>query len=361
MERLTRTQKYADLRDQISHDREESLYTDDLSSYQNKLDGITGQSNIPGNNYQQARPVNQNVYQAEQDSMRSLDDILNSMMDDGYNNVPPRGTIIDNTTSFNRQEMSNAANPTGSIDDILNSINNGMNNIPVQPRMAEFEENVNNQFIQNTFNEVNTYNQQTGQASLSDLSNSLVDEIRHNQTQEYMNNQMAPGYGYQEPLMSQPVQPAPSVQEVEDDFSNTVSMEIGKVLGELMNNEVPVQQAQPVNAPVQAPITPVQVSEVPQVNAHPVLAQTLEQNAPIDIKNITETLNIKQEVNFVDDTIPFDVEKVQQETEEDEEEYEDDEAPSKVLNVILGVLIFVLVAVLGVIVYYILVAKGIIG
>ena len=43
MARLTRTQKYADLREQISHDREESLETQELNKYQEKLNDVKSQ------------------------------------------------------------------------------------------------------------------------------------------------------------------------------------------------------------------------------------------------------------------------------------------------------------------------------
>ena len=47
MPRLTRTQKFADLRDSLANDREPSLSTKDLSDYENKLSNITGQ--LPNN------------------------------------------------------------------------------------------------------------------------------------------------------------------------------------------------------------------------------------------------------------------------------------------------------------------------
>ena len=41
MAKLTRTQKFADLRESLANDKESSLSTKDLSDYENKLNSIT--------------------------------------------------------------------------------------------------------------------------------------------------------------------------------------------------------------------------------------------------------------------------------------------------------------------------------
>ena len=61
--------------------------------------------------------------------------------------------------------------------------------------------------------------------------------------------------------------------------------------------------------------------------------------------------------DLLNDTIPFVVDT--QEIVADEEDEEEDSTPNKVLNIILIVLIVVLIAVLGVIIYWILMAQGI--
>ena len=43
MAKLTRTQKFAELRESLANDKESSLATKDLSSYQNKLNSLTEQ------------------------------------------------------------------------------------------------------------------------------------------------------------------------------------------------------------------------------------------------------------------------------------------------------------------------------
>ena len=82
---------------------------------------------------------------------------------------------------------------------------------------------------------------------------------------------------------------------------------------------------------------------------------------PIIIKNISETLSMEPSVvsNVLQDTKAFDISAT---NEYEDEGYEDEnDGAGKILNIILGVLIVVLVLVLAVIVYYILVARGIIG
>lgn len=327
MARLTRTQKYAELRDEMSHDREESLNTQQLDKIEDHFSSLRGDKE-PVLNRQEPTRVVEEIKETENESMKSLDDILNSMMSENYdNNVKPVQPVQQETR---------------------------------QPRMAEFEEqpnikpqeiNVNNNFIHETFDEVNTYNKVTGKTTLDDLSNQLVDEVRH---------------------------PENAKENIEDEFSRTISLELNKVLDEIGSLEEPIQkdnvivqepqvvQPQPVEvAPVeqqtviQNEVKPIEnISPIQETFEHPTLAQTIEQ-AAVEIKNISETVQLEPVLSnedVVDDTIPFTVER---QPDEDDDDYEDEE-PSKALNVILGILIFVLVAVLGVIIYYILIAKGII-
>ena len=358
MARLTRTQKYADLREQISHDREESLETQELNKYQEKLNDVKSQFGSTAEPVFRNEPVvnkpvelketiSEKVAETEKESMKSLDDILSDMMSETFD-VPPVQPIEDIIPSVKEEPVAPVETPVAPV--------------PVEP-VAPVETH-NNDFINKTLDEVNGYNKQTGKTTLEDLPNTLINDIRHNQ---------------------KPVEQAPEMND--DDFSNTVSLEIEKVLNEIKNQKMNEQQeVKPVvineaelvddikEAPVQpAPVQPVPAQEQTQQPViepvkeevkqetfeHPVLAKTLEQPV-VEIKNISETMNLsKNTEDVVDDTIPFDADKVQEQADDDE--YEEDEAPSKVLNVILGILIFVLVVVLGIIVYYILVAKGIIG
>ena len=90
--------------------------------------------------------------------------------------------------------------------------------------------------------------------------------------------------------------------------------------------------------------------------AHPVLAKSLEEE-PVEIKSMEETFTN----NATTSTIAFDNKKLEKEDTSEEDYYYDDDKPNKILNVILIILMIMLVAIIGVIVYYILYAKGVIG
>ena len=112
---------------------------------------------------------------------------------------------------------------------------------------------------------------------------------------------------------------------------------------------------------------------IEESEVHETIAKTLEAE---DIQEpLSEEAQIEEEIaktkvdllvakddeptheDLLNDTIPFVVDT--QEIVADEEDEEEDSTPNKVLNIILIVLIVVLIAVLGVIIYWILMAQGI--
>lgn len=416
MARLTRTQKYADLRDRIAQDREESLRTESLTPYEDKLKSLENYfNNEPDTNLERKTTiepvVNEEVKQEpvvveevkeepqtkvedEQEiRLRSLDEILNSMMEStsSFTNEAPAVEIKEEPVvqTIEEEKIEDVAevgepvkeeiipqdipvpapvipeekpvevNPvdimstmeiiTSEVNELSNIIDSGEEvedkPVKVEEKKEEIVEEtkpVNNSFIDRALEEALDYNKQEGNETLVELSNSIIDQVRHPE-----------GVAKEE--------------TVEDsEFSNTVSLEIDKVL-----NEIKKQQEEKANAEATSSNVVYKEAELvaqeafektvsqETINEHPVLAKELEEPV-VEIKNLSETIQQTiTETNILDDTIPFDVEKVAESNIEEEEDEE--EAPSKVLNVILGILIFVLVAVLGVIVYYILVAKGILG
>ncbi|MBQ6333596.1 MAG: hypothetical protein IJI46_00780 [Erysipelotrichaceae bacterium] len=194
-----------------------------------------------------------------------------------------------------------------------------------------------NSYISETINEVGEYNKQNGDMTISQLTSNMVHEIRH------------PGEPLEE--IEVPVVEEEEPVESDEEFSNTVSMEISKIMEEITAaDETSVEEEIP------------EVLEAPEetivVEEHPVLAKVLEEEPEdvVEIKNITE-LEAEPTRDTVSNTIPFVVA-----TSDDEEEIEDDdeEGSNTILNIILIVLIIVLVAVLGLIVFYILKTKGVI-
>lgn len=394
MARLTRTQKYAELREKIAHDREESLKTEGLTQYEDKLKKLENYFNVDSDinldKKEEVRTVVEkpqvNVKQVQEESMRSLDDILDSMMNSTYSNEPVEEKPVETVKSVEIvkpvveekpveikkpveekkyvsptnnmpmmeiikdevKELSDIIGPTKTIVeekeetkpvDVMSTMEIEINKASEKPELKDTVSQPNS-FIDDILKEVDDYNRNEGRTTLDKLPDTIVDEVRH----------------------PQGVQKAEEDIKTDNEFSNTVTLEIEKVLNEIKNQgkqiETPIDNTVVYKSAEFESDEAFKNAEVKEeINEHPVLAKTAEEPV-VEIKNISETLsNTFTDTNVLDDTIPFVLDK----NETEEEEFEEDEAPSKVLNVILGILIFVLVAVLGVIIYYILIAKGIIG
>ena len=189
-----------------------------------------------------------------------------------------------------------------------------------------------NSLLDSTLQEVENYNTQAGRMTVDQISNDLIEEVRHSNLTE---------------------------DKEDDDFSNTVTLEIDKVLSEI--------NLEPVVAPISVDkvlektveIEPIDVKrneaaeKLADTLTHPVLAKTLE-SAPVDIKSLDETFT--KDMNTA--TLSFKKNEVVDE-EDDEDYYYDDDKPNKVLNIVLIVLLIVFLIIVGVIVYFLLLAKGI--
>ena len=246
-------------------------------------------------------------------------------------------------TIINVQEASATIKDfTNEVASSLMSVINEINDIKSEGGSEKVEisqEKKNSDFVDNTIEEVKNYNKNEGKTTLEDISNALVDEVRHSIDNEIKN------------------------RAIDAEFNDTVSMEINKVLEEIktqksestiidnaLNNENNAAEFDTQRAFENAQ------TNLDTFNIEKVKEITGEQPV-VEIKNISETMNhslVNSDV--LDDTIPFIMDK-ENETEEVEE---DDDKASPILNIILAVLIVVLLAVLAVFVYYILVARGII-
>lgn len=152
----------------------------------------------------------------------------------------------------------------------------------------------------------------------TELSNSIIDEIRHSNDNEAE-------------FAETPV------ESDDDEFSNTVSMEISKIMDNLSTLELQLENEE------------TKVAE-PVEEVKKVLTETSTDG--VEIKNIKEYEN--EIANTISDTIPFIVDN-----NNDYDSEEEEEGSNVILNVILIVLIIVLIAVLALIVYYILKTKRI--
>lgn len=421
MPRLTRTQKFADLREQLAHDAEQSISTPQLDPYANKLNQMQGQAmaGFEQPTYQQpaqqeqvyqqpAQPVYQQpvqptpvqpsqpqyqqpvyqqpvqpTYQQPVQPTPVVEEVkpveeakfINPFADEVEPEVQPSTPSFDDFLT-NTQQMQTIApevintpvvEPTPAIEPIA-EFENIEDNIEVTPEKeaeiltkfgytAPVEEN---NLVNETFNEVNNYNQNNGIQTIDQLTNNIVDDLRHP-----VDNQQNNSIQYEE------------VKVDDEEFTKTLSLEISKIMDEVEASKDEPQVA--IENVVEAEKTPsdfinsyfnvdenainnslnnavnAQTKVEDTIVAPPVIEEVKEE--PIEIKNINDLEATHDEIM---DTIPF---TVANEEDEEDEYYDEDEddASNTVLNVILIVLIIILVAVLGLIVFYILKTKGIIG
>ncbi len=469
MARLTRTQKYAELRDSLSNDKESSLQTKDLSDYEDRLNSIS-ELLSPLTQKDEDKPVyappadNDPKYTWTDFEETPVDDLLNSFKNNEidqqlqnianesnvYNSVKdstvrpaPQEVKVPDTKplinepvyeapvidtpiidlpkedikplidedlymnpqysdpfSFDEAEKETKAPveekpqysapeapqqndfpgyyhpqqtdlPELSTEEVEKPAAPQQNYINLAPNVetvdgseadnhpVQHNEEQVSSYISSMIDEVGEYNKKNGDMTITQITNNMVNEIRH--PEDVKQDFEVPSF---EEEIAAPVSENPTEDE---EFSNTVSMEIAKIMDEIeVTGEKPQVTAAPIEEAViepveEAVIEPVEEAVVEQapVEEHPVLAKALEEEKEeevVEIKNLKE-LEAEPVRDTISNTIPFVVT-----TEGDEEEIEDDdeEGSNTILNIILIILIIVLVAVLGLIVFYILKTKGII-
>lgn len=190
-----------------------------------------------------------------------------------------------------------------------------------------------NSLLDKTLEEVADYNTQAGRLTVDENLNSLIEDVRHG--------------GFND-------------DEEDDDFSNTVTLEIDKVLSEI--------NLEPVTGPTVSldevldntvEVDPIDAKrekaaeKLADTLTHPVLTKTLEES-PVEIKTLDETFT-----KDLSTTATLSFKKNEIAEEDDEDYYYDDDKPNKVLNIVLIVLLVIFLIIVGVIVYFLLLAKGI--
>ena len=202
----------------------------------------------------------------------------------------------------------------------------------VEPSVEPSDVDVNS-LLDKTLEEVADYNTQAGRLTVDENLNSLIEDVRHG--------------GFND-------------DEEDDDFSNTVTLEIDKVLSEI--------NLEPVTGPTVSldevldntvEVDPIDAKrekaaeKLADTLTHPVLTKTLEES-PVEIKTLDETFT-----KDLSTTATLSFKKNEIAEEDDEDYYYDDDKPNKVLNIVLIVLLVVFLIIVGVIVYFLLLAKGI--
>lgn len=399
MARLTRTAKYADLREQLANDKEESLSTQDLSSYQNRLDNVQDTLSFnpkkeepeytwtpfdDGNSFNQpVEPIN--PWKQEVQPEPVIEEVpvqepvveVAPVQEPTVEVTPVQEPVVEETkheSSYFDSFMNSGIEETK--QDSFNSYfeDTQENKTPVESIKEVFEDVKDDSgefvslkeretYLNQTFSDVNSYNINNGQQTIDQLLDNSVEEVRHPenvQPQEPLTEEVIDNTQVWTPFKEEEVLDADTVgnqnafaeEKIDDEeFSNTVSMEISKIMDEIA--ATPVEETKPeivedikIEEPVQ------EINETIEINEEVVEEKPED---VVEIKNIAE-IEAEPVKDTMSSTIPF---VVAAEDEEVLEEDDEEDGSNTILNVILIVLIVVLVAVLGLIVFYILKTKGI--
>lgn len=433
MARLTRTQKYADLREQLANDKEEIIASRDLSSYQDRFNAVQEtlapasvekQEEAPADIWQPFEPVNQEV--AQENNFEPIQEeeieeapafvetpveeapafVETPVVEEQVEEVPAfelpafekpafespvfeqpvqEETKVEPFPTFEEDKakengsayfdsfMSQPVQNEEKITD-FNSFFEDKQEVPVSEEISSVFEDVKDDsgeiisqkerdsYLNQTLSDVDAFNAINGENTIKTTLDNLVDEVRHPEGKPEVAEEIevvepADNTYAWTPFTEQELDADKLDEQVMDDeeFSNTVSLEISKIMDEVANapkQEVKFEEVKPE----EEVIPEVQEEKVEEVEETIQIEEVVPEEKPeevVEIKNIAEIEN-EPAKDTMSSTIPFVV------AEEDEEvlDDEDEDGSNTVLNVILIVLIVVLVAVLGLIVFYILKTKG---
>ncbi len=250
----------------------------------------------------------------------------------------------------NEVEIETTIEESEILDNLLNSLNeeNTIENEEIVTEEVKEVDTYHDEFLNNFLQEVSNYNKSQGLLNKEDAHNTILSSIRGEEIEVI------------EPVLEE-------VEEIEDedDFNNTISLEIEKILSS-------INQPSPEVDEVIVPI----ISENNYEDLIPEeTAQVIEEVEETEKTTVIETLNNKTvEVDSFDDDIDASLYVNALENSKDEllndttvikvdnnvVEQEVEEKPNAILNILIIVLFVVLIAILVLIGYWLLVAKGII-
>lgn len=379
MAKLTRTQKYADLRSELANDKEATNASQDLSSYADRFNNV--QDTLAPEAIKMPTTEPEYTYRPQEETKSSYFD--------SFMNAPAQEKQDDFSSFFKTDNVSGSG-----VDDAYKGVFNDVNDT-TDDTISRLERDT---YLNQTISDVNFHNIVNGETTLNQIVDNAVNEVRHTEDIKPVYNEPEVEdntYAFNQTSVQDELLDADAI--VNDDvFSNTVSMEITKIMDE-MNKTTEVKQV--VNEPVYAEPTPLTI-ETPVVNEPvsqhistaqqtivnnvieeptpvmqntPVMNEYIQEPTPVVQQTVINTVieekpeevveikNIKEMAeeplrNTISGTIPF---VVAADNEEDIEDEDDSEGSNVVLNIILIVLIVVLMAVLGLIIFYILKTKGI--
>lgn len=405
MARLTRMEKFAEKREQLANDKEEKIASSDLSSYQDRLSNVEDtlsftevdikeEDNKDINPDYVWKPFEDDSFSQTVEPIKAWEEPIKETHEEvkiteevkPIEEAEPVEEIkpVETTPVFTEDkqeensffdqfvgqpENNNNVNDFKSYFETLNDDNSkGVFNDVSDDSGEIVSQKERDTYLNQTMSDVFSHNINNGQETIDTIVDSFVDEVRHgeNKTEPIEDTESIEVIENVEPEKEEEkvdlidntyfesFEPSKELDadelveekvEVDDEeFSNTVSMEISKIMDEIAAAPAaPVVEETPVQEEVQETI---QINEV--------VAEEKPEEV-VEIKNISEVEN-EPVKDTMSSTIPFVVAAEDEDVDEDEDE---EDGSNTVLNVILVVLIVVLVAVLGLIVFYILKTKGI--
>lgn len=377
MARLTRTQKFAALREELANSSEQTTVNNDLNKYQDKLNSLQSASEnvekkeeydikvepLPTFNEvkEEVKEEEKVIVEPELSELTNLDTLIDGLVVEEEIalpnlDIPEVNEIVEEEASV-ESEIVLPDLDIPEVDELIEKPS--VEEVPELVEQPIASENVTlpefdapkidepvveepsveptdvdvNSLLDKTLEEVADYNTQAGRLTVDENLNSLIEDVRHG--------------GFND-------------DEEDDDFSNTVTLEIDKVLSEI--------NLEPVTGPTVSldevldntvEVDPIDAKrekaaeKLADTLTHPVLTKTLEES-PVEIKTLDETFT-----KDLSTTATLSFKKNEIAEEDDEDYYYDDDKPNKVLNIVLIVLLVIFLIIVGVIVYFLLLAKGI--
>ena len=386
MARITRTQKYAELRNQLEHGPEAEIKSKELEKYEDRMDSL----NIE-------KPE---IVQEEADSIVSLND-LSKILEEEAQAEP--ATVQEPVAA---DDVAVAADETGNDEDVyvpfdfdeteidepessedgeLETIEEtvveteevepqdvesiaveAVEEVP-QTKSAEAEEaevieaeDIDDNYLEECLSEVNEYNKSKGLLTAEEVPLVIANELRNVKANE---------------------------DGEDDDISNTVTMEIKKILSELdtvadIKDEAEATEdiaeaaessgASETDVATQAEELPEEVADLLRSYLEPEktddtanLGNTVVASSVAEVAKTVEelpsddSLQSTKQSTLLNETVPLEVTR-SYEKEEDDDDLDVEPGPNRILNIILIALIVILVLILAFVGYLILVAQGII-
>lgn len=407
MPRITRTQKYAGLREQLANNKEENVVSQDLSSYQSRFDNVQevlapaqensqenawpsfNEYNNPWENIkevvlEETKETVQEVSEEQHEEVKAYENIEVPVQEQA-NDVPAFEKVFTaEVPAFEQEIKEEPVNKNSYFDSFMNEPvqkqvkNNNFNSffednksakkLPLDDIFNEVFDDVKDNsgeivsqkdrdtYLKETIDDVRSYNINSGEQTINTTVDNLVDQIRHPENKKALDADKIEVVESSEQVKKEnPVNNTfawTSFSEAEvdadkqtliddEEFANTVSMEISRIMDQIANVPKEEVRFEEVKEPIK--INETVVEEKPE--------------EVVEIKNIAE-IEKEPVKDTVSTTIPF---IVAAEDEELLDEEDEEDGSNTVLNVILIVLIVILIAVLGLIVFYILKTKGLIN